>query len=72
MKTKLPIKIISDGTDSGTKVIDQNTGLELPHILSVSWEISCGSIGVATIRVLSECDILSLETQAEHAITKRN
>lgn len=57
MEKKLKLKIISDGIT--TKVIDQNTGEEIPYILSVSWSHSPNEIAKAVIVVIADCDIIT-------------
>lgn len=51
----MKIKIISDGTDEGTQVVNAETGERIECIQSISWELNpalCGS-AVAVLRVVN-------------------
>jgi len=57
----MEIKIISDGTPYGTKVINKETGETLDLIEHVSWDIDAKDTGLAraTIRfVKTEVDLI--------------
>lgn len=45
----MKLKIISDGTSFGTKIIDSTTGEEVEEITSIRWEITAGDASRATI-----------------------
>jgi hypothetical protein len=47
------IKIVSDGTSQGTKVIDEATGEALHYVSRIEWELIAGAhIATAHITVL--------------------
>jgi hypothetical protein len=55
------IKIVSDGTSAGTKVVDEKTGETVEGVLMISWSVSTEDTGA---RVLMEllgvpCDIVT-------------
>jgi hypothetical protein len=54
------IRIVSDGTPFGTKVLDLNTGEPIPRIQSLVVEASAGEDQIrATLEVfVDECDIV--------------
>lgn len=53
------LKIISDGTQEGTKVIDSKTGEELEDVLEVHYEVTeCGVEAV----VILECVAAEIES----------
>jgi hypothetical protein len=37
----MKLKVISDGTIFGTRVINQDTGEELKGVVSIKWGVSC-------------------------------
>jgi len=45
------LKIISDGTPTGTKVIDSETGEEIEGIRRVEWSISFDEISIVKIEI---------------------
>lgn len=45
----MKLKIISDGTPSGTKVVNAETGEELKYLESVKWSVSVGQPSSAQI-----------------------
>ena len=47
----MELKIISDGTSDGTKVVDWKTGEVLEGVTSVEWYIGVGEIAVAKIEL---------------------
>ena len=55
----MKLKIVSDGTDKGTKVIDE-MGNVVEHVLSVQWQISAGMRSRATIELIN----VPIETMA--------
>jgi hypothetical protein len=46
----MKLKIISDGTERGTKIIDDDTGEELKNAYKVIWAISVRS-GIASAKI---------------------
>lgn len=58
---KKTIIIKSNGTPSGTKVIDKETGVEIPNIKSIDFHIDVSSFGTATIKFV--CPELYLELE---------
>lgn len=57
----MKIKITSDGTPRGTKVIDQKTGEELEGVLMLSWTMAAEeAVGVVTLELVGvPCDIVT-------------
>ena len=47
----MELKIISDGTSDGTKVVDWKTGEVLEGVTNVEWSIGVGEIAVAKIEL---------------------
>ena len=47
----MELKIISDGTSAGTKVMDRRTGEVLEGVISVEWSVKFGEIAVAKIEL---------------------
>lgn len=45
----MKIKIISDGTQAGTKVINEETGEPLKYVTEVVWRLSAESDGLAEV-----------------------
>ena len=49
-------RLISDGTSQGTRLIDNETGYEVPNISYVCFDISCGEPSKITIDLIDvEC-----------------
>lgn len=44
LPNKLGVKIVSDGTSDGTKIIDQETGKELKYVIHAKWELSAEDV----------------------------
>lgn len=60
------IRVTSDGTPWGTKVIDLETGKEIPRIQSLSLDISVENHMVATIRmIVDEIDITANKVEVD-------
>ena len=55
------IKIVSDGTQWGTKVTNAETGEEIERVLSVYWTHEAGQSPQALIRVLAEVELVAAE-----------
>jgi len=47
----MKIKIISDGTPHGTKVIDMDTGEPIAGILEVTWRVDAGGDAIAELKI---------------------
>lgn len=47
------IKIISDGTSNGTKVVDLETGEFIPHITALAISVEVGGLVTAYIRLVN-------------------
>jgi len=47
------LKIISDGTPAGTKIVDSRTGEEIEGVKSIVWSICHGEFAVAKIELES-------------------
>lgn len=66
----MKIKIISDGTNSGTKIINKETGEMIGMVQNVTWSISSKDIyAKATIEILNpeielECDDVKIASIA--------
>jgi hypothetical protein len=46
------IEIISDGTPTGTKARDRDTGGEIKNIVGIKWRIEIDSLAVADITLI--------------------
>jgi len=44
---KIKLKIVSDGTSSGTHVVDRETGKRLEDVVAIEWRISVGGLSEA-------------------------
>ena len=54
----MKLKIISDGTSLGTKIVNSDTGEEVEEITSIHWEITAGEGSRATIQFdRIQCDV---------------
>lgn len=53
VKVMNSIKIISDGTPNGTKVIDLETGKIIHWVQEVTWRIDTDNLAQVTIKVLN-------------------
>jgi len=49
----MKLKIISNGTDLGTKVVDAETGSVVEGVTSIEWKIAAGKYAEATIKCIS-------------------
>lgn len=47
----MKLKIISDGTNSGTKLIDEDTGESVPLIQKLTWEASADGFGLTKVTI---------------------
>jgi hypothetical protein len=47
VKDKIKLKIVSDGTSSGTHVVDRETGERLESVMAIEWRISAGNYAEA-------------------------
>lgn len=65
----MKLKIISDGTNKGTKVVDE-IGDMVENVQSVQWQISAGMLSRATIEILA-IPIETGITEAKKQIKKR-
>jgi len=48
-KDKIKLKIVSDGTSSGTHVVDRETGEKLESVMAIEWRISVGNYAEAIL-----------------------
>ena len=48
----MEIKIISDGTSLGTKVIDAETGKELRDVQWAKWELEVGELATVELKII--------------------
>jgi len=51
-KKTIKLKVTTDGTPRGTRVIDEETGRELDQVLSVEYVLNASQAGVAVIKIL--------------------
>ena len=51
------LKIISDGTSKGTKVVNSETGELVNGICEVDWHLNCNNLAVATIKVYADVEL---------------
>lgn len=63
----MKVKIVSDGTPKGTKVVDIETGEVIENITRIFWEVSLDSLAKAHIEI-ADCEI---EVEAEGKTTKK-
>ena len=63
----IELKIISDGTPDGTKIVNSVTGEKVEGIKGVEWSIKYGEFAVALIELEACCVELSLP---KHKIVK--
>jgi len=64
------LKVISDGTSKGTKVVRADTGEMLLGVRSVSWMLGVGGRSVARLEIIGveiEADIEMVEIHASDA-----
>jgi len=67
----IELKIISDGTPAGTKVINSKTGEEIEGVRSIEWSISYGEISVAKIELgVSSIEAIGSKTKIVKPIKK--
>ena len=53
-ETGSKLKIISDGTATGTKLIDSETGKAVPFVESISWTVDAGSaFATCTVKLVN-------------------
>ena len=65
----MKLKIVSDGTNKGTKVVDE-MGNMVEHVQSVQWQISVGMLSRATIELI-DIPIETMVVKGEKQIRKR-
>ena len=63
----MKVKIISDGTSNGTKVVNVETGEVIENVTRIFWEVNVGSLAKAHIQIIN-CEV---EVEAEGKIIKR-
>ena len=66
MVKNMKLKIISDGTTRGTKVIDE-MGNMVEHVQAISWQIRVGELSLATIELID----IPIETAVNHSEKKK-
>jgi hypothetical protein len=70
MTMKQRVKLISDGTAIGTKLIDPETGEPLPimdHVREIRWHVESGDLAICEVDlVLIEIDVIG--EMAEQAV----
>ena len=49
VKDRIKLKIVSDGTPSGTHVLDRETGERLENVMVIEWRISVGGLAEAIL-----------------------
>ena len=49
----MKVKIISDGTASGTKLIDQETGKSIEDITSITWSVSVDELAQVNVKFIN-------------------
>lgn len=54
----MKIKIVSDGTRGGTKVINAETGELIEKVFAIYWNVEAGELPIATIKVLAEVELV--------------
>lgn len=60
----MKIKIISDGTPRGTRVVDRATGEPIERVASISWVITASGHAAASI-IIDDPEVdLEVETEA--------
>jgi hypothetical protein len=60
----MKIKIVSDGTPRGTRVVNAETGEKIERVKAVSWKIGLDQVATATIEVvLPPCDVIAETTE---------
>ena len=68
----MELKIISDGTSAGTKVVDWKTGEELEGVISVEWSIGVGEFAVAKIELnMARTEVIIPKAKIVKPIKKR-
>lgn len=61
------IRLVSDGTPWGTKVIDLKTGEPIPRIQSLNLHVTATEKMVATIKmIVDEADVVTDEVEIEY------
>jgi len=63
-KDKIKLKIVSDGTSSGTHVVDRETGERLESVTAIEWRISVGNYAEAILTLRNvPLEVRILESQ---------
>ena len=66
------IRIVSDGTDYDTKIIDEETGCELTNVIAVNWTLKKNRIVAEATLILENVPIEVIgETGGDHESGKR-
>lgn len=47
----MKVKIISDGTPPGTRVVNADTGEPIEHVTAIEWKIDVRDLATAVIRL---------------------
>ena len=66
---KLRLRIVSDGTSEGTRVLDAATGRALAGVVRVAWEAGWDSLGRQPV-VRLELEQVALDLTGEGEITR--
>lgn len=45
------LKIVSDGTPPGTKLVDADTGAEVQNVCGLRWSLQAGELSRATVEL---------------------
>lgn len=73
----MKLKIISDGTNAGTKLIDQDTGESVPLIQKITWEVSADGFGLSKttiellnvpVEIVAKADVESHDPWPQHVV----
>ena len=57
----MKIKIVSNGTSYGTKVVDSDTGEHLPNVAKITWTIEAKGLARCTLELIK----VPVEVEAE-------
>lgn len=69
--TIMRIKIVSDGTPAGTRVVNEDTGEEIQRVIRVWWSIGAKDDFASATIVLKPVSV-ELIGEVEHEITNEN
>jgi hypothetical protein len=64
------IKLVSDGTPRGTKVVNAETGEEIEHVVSAQYEIS-KSLPIGALYLIIRAPLVEIEASAEVHVLPR-